>query len=157
MNEELEQLLNGLSDEQKAKFIEKIKKDVEAVVKMAAAERAKEEAKKLFKTSGRWEYSDESNKLTAEISDKDKKSIKIKLDEKNVIELSKSEFFNLYALLSDVYSSVKEDKNFKKLDEFKDSFDLFDSLSNIYNDICCHEFECSPRKVRRNNKFFHII
>ncbi len=111
MSEELSKILEGLSEEQKNAFKEKGKKDAEKVVKSAAEEREKEEAKKMFKATGHWEYSDESTKLTADISEEDKKNIKIKLDEKNVIELSKSEFFNLYTLLSDVFSSVNEESD----------------------------------------------
>ena len=109
MSEELEKILEGLTEEQKNAFMEKVKKDAELAVKTAAVEKEKEEAKKLFKATGHWEYSDENNKLTADISEENKKVINIQLDEQNVIELSKEEFFNLFALLKDVYSSVKED------------------------------------------------
>lgn len=114
MSEELEKILEGLNEEQKTAFMDQVKKYAEKAVKSAAKAKEKEEAKKNFSTAGHWEYSDENVKLTADISEKDKKNIRIKLDEKNVIELSKSEFFNLYGLLSDVFSSVKEEEKLGK-------------------------------------------
>ena len=120
MNEELNQLLEGLSEEQKAKFMEKVKKDAEVAVKTAAAEKEKEEAKKLFKATGNWETETSDYKFKATINDDSKKFVDITFVDHNApkcdksydgitMRLKKEEFFNFVKMLNDVYSSVKEE------------------------------------------------
>jgi len=161
-NMEIEKLLEGLSEEQKAKFLEKVKKDAEKAVKTAAEEREKEEAKKLFSGFGSWDLEDGGKKYKAVIDQNDRKYIKIFLGNDHIIELSKSEFFNIQKLLSRVYKSVK-DEHQDLFDSIDDQFPEADKISELLGSCSSmfpkffQEIELNPScRKRRNNQIFHI-
>lgn len=148
MNNELDQILESLSEEEKTSFYDKVKKQAQEAVKIAAEEKKKREANKEFKATGHWETEDDDLKIALDIEEDNKTEIKFNLSNDVAFSLSKKEFFNFCRLLEDAYSTLNEE-------EGKSPKDISETINSIAKIISASPYFIRPRLPFRS-KIFHI-
>ena len=152
MSEELNEILNSLSEEEKKSFIEKVKEQAKNAVKAFEEKKKQEEEQKKFKATGHWESEDNEIKMTADIKEDNKDTIEFtagKTDDPVKFSMKKNEFFNFFKMLEEVNSFVKEEENLT----IPASDPWFEYINDIAKSISNASRLCSPC---RRSRIFHI-